>query len=570
MLKSAELDKSTSSIYTSNMYHRRSSVLLIVALFAWPCRGETLDSAQSVVLPILLESIGPQQAASLGPKPKADAAAKLVPELKRPAVLAALKGLEAQTSSTTTLREIMEASLILGQADQALASADKLREIAPGPESETTHAWALSQTGDFPGAFAAAQELEKLYPERSDVKALLAYTRARVRPTRVAAVSIPGGGVSDGAVLAGEGRSPREASPEALALMRASVTARQNGDLDGTLSFARQAMSADPGSRPVQEFYRITVADRARWSGENPEALADINRAVKAKSEGRWEAALAYMESAASKEPHPNIFRALEKLRADAQAARSAPDPKPGSDHFPWWPAAAGFGLGAAGFAVLGSRGTRSSEGESWPAPGRLQEFVAGAAIVGAVTAALVVTGRAAWPMARAAAAPIIDKQWRRTIELVESRGRISAVPARDVSAEVEDAVVRISPRANSAMQTLTKAAPPAAQEFQAAVTRGDRVRNLLMPGGQVLGQDGSNYKIRIMQGTVHDAEALFSKLTQGARIVPHPGRGALGKLAQLPNGDFIGLRYASKSGPPTIDVEIVGIAIKKVKFLSP
>lgn len=367
----------------------------------------------SPVLEILIEAIGPQLAGTLGPAPKVEAAAKLVPETKRPAVLAALKGLEKQSSSTTTLRELMDTSLILGQASQALSSADKLREVAPGPESETTRAWALSQTGDFPGAFTAAQELDKLHPGREDVRALLAYTRERVKagggggPSAFMSKELD---INDGAVLAGPGRAPSEVRPVAMALMKRAVAVRREGDPEGTLTLAREALRADPTAPVVQEFYRMAVADHAKWRWEDPRVLADYAKATQAKQEGRWEAAIAHMEAAANKQPHPNVLKALEKLKADAAMAKQARKaPEPGSGDFPVWPLA-GFGLGAAGFAVLKSRGSRPSDGERWPEPGRWQEFVAGAVIAGTVGAVLVVTGRAAAPLAMPVLAKITER----------------------------------------------------------------------------------------------------------------------------------------------------------------
>ena len=40
------------------------------------------------------------------------------------------------------------------------------------------------------------------------------------------------------------------------------------------------------------------------------------------------------------------------------------------------------------------------------------------------------------------------------------------------------------------------------------------------------------------------------------------------GVLRDLPGGGRVGLRPASKSGPATIDVDIPGIPIDKIKFI--
>jgi hypothetical protein len=42
-----------------------------------------------------------------------------------------------------------------------------------------------------------------------------------------------------------------------------------------------------------------------------------------------------------------------------------------------------------------------------------------------------------------------------------------------------------------------------------------------------------------------------------------YPGEGT-----RLPNGDWIGYRPTSKSGPPTIDINVDGIPFDKIKFL--
>ena len=41
-----------------------------------------------------------------------------------------------------------------------------------------------------------------------------------------------------------------------------------------------------------------------------------------------------------------------------------------------------------------------------------------------------------------------------------------------------------------------------------------------------------------------------------------HPG-----KLVRLPDGGFEGIRGASKSGPLTVDLNISGITVRKIKF---
>ena len=90
--------------------------------------------------------------------------------------------------------------------------------------------------------------------------------------------------------------------------------------------------------------------------------------------------------------------------------------------------------------------------------------------------------------------------------------------------------------------------------------------KDLLMPKGKPIGAKGSKASIREVPGGQKAADDLFDDLTVGGKpvVVPtYPG-----KLVDLPGGGRVGLRPKSKSGEPTIDVDIPGIPIKKVKFI--
>ena len=92
-----------------------------------------------------------------------------------------------------------------------------------------------------------------------------------------------------------------------------------------------------------------------------------------------------------------------------------------------------------------------------------------------------------------------------------------------------------------------------------------EAIFDLLLPGGQPVGTSGSLDVIRELPGGKQAAEALFNLLTRdGADVTPpgHPG-----KLVRIPEGGHIGYRPTSRSGPPTIDVNVAGIAIRKLKF---
>ncbi|HEX4142880.1 MAG TPA: hypothetical protein VHY91_04960 [Pirellulales bacterium] len=58
----------------------------------------------------------------------------------------------------------------------------------------------------------------------------------------------------------------------------------------------------------------------------------------------------------------------------------------------------------------------------------------------------------------------------------------------------------------------------------------------------------------------------MFNDLTKGGTLVARPTHP--GQLFRLPGGGMVGMRPISKSGPPTIDVNIPGIPIRKIKFI--
>ncbi len=89
----------------------------------------------------------------------------------------------------------------------------------------------------------------------------------------------------------------------------------------------------------------------------------------------------------------------------------------------------------------------------------------------------------------------------------------------------------------------------------------------LLMPEGRAIGEAGSSASIRVVKGGAGEAEKLFGELAKGGKVVEngkYPGT-----LVELPDGSRVGLRPASKSGPPTIDVNSPNVnSVKKIKFV--
>src|SRR5262249_16746388 len=87
----------------------------------------------------------------------------------------------------------------------------------------------------------------------------------------------------------------------------------------------------------------------------------------------------------------------------------------------------------------------------------------------------------------------------------------------------------------------------------------------ILQPGGYPIGSPGSDPGIRELPGGRQAANDLFNELTPGGKDITAPEY--RGRLVEVPGGGTVGLRPASKSGPPTIDVNIPGISVRKVKF---
>ncbi len=89
----------------------------------------------------------------------------------------------------------------------------------------------------------------------------------------------------------------------------------------------------------------------------------------------------------------------------------------------------------------------------------------------------------------------------------------------------------------------------------------------ILNPNGEPIGESGMRPEVRVVKGDETDAEELFKKLTEGG--TPEQRAGYPGKGVKLPNGDWIGYREASesKSGSPTIDLDVKGIDFDKIHY---
>lgn len=92
-------------------------------------------------------------------------------------------------------------------------------------------------------------------------------------------------------------------------------------------------------------------------------------------------------------------------------------------------------------------------------------------------------------------------------------------------------------------------------------------VGDLLMPGGSAIGKAGTSANIREITGGLPEAQTMFNQLSQGGRVVAQTP--SLTRV-QLPDGGFVQLRTIMSRSPntaATIDVNISGIDITKLKF---
>jgi len=104
-----------------------------------------------------------------------------------------------------------------------------------------------------------------------------------------------------------------------------------------------------------------------------------------------------------------------------------------------------------------------------------------------------------------------------------------------------------------------------------AGVTGTASAWSALRPGGQAIGQAGNSSNIRIMEGGLKEATAMFKQLTNGGTVIT--GSTYKGTLVSVGEDALIGLRQTSTRGsqPPTIDVmgnTWKGLGVREIKFV--
>ena len=94
----------------------------------------------------------------------------------------------------------------------------------------------------------------------------------------------------------------------------------------------------------------------------------------------------------------------------------------------------------------------------------------------------------------------------------------------------------------------------------------GETPTDVLKPGGQNVGDPGKNSGVRILPGGEKEARELFDRLTAGKGGQDITPEGRPGRVIRTPEGTF-GIRPSSKSGPPTVDVNVPGLPLRELKF---
>ncbi len=89
--------------------------------------------------------------------------------------------------------------------------------------------------------------------------------------------------------------------------------------------------------------------------------------------------------------------------------------------------------------------------------------------------------------------------------------------------------------------------------------------KDILNPNGNPIGQQGKRPEIRIEKGGDKAAKELYDKLSKGGK--PDTPPRYQGEGTRLPNGDWVGYRLESRSGSPTVDVNIDGVTFDKIHF---
>jgi SPP1 gp7 family putative phage head morphogenesis protein len=106
---------------------------------------------------------------------------------------------------------------------------------------------------------------------------------------------------------------------------------------------------------------------------------------------------------------------------------------------------------------------------------------------------------------------------------------------------------------------------PQAPKEPKPAEPAPQTAKEILNPNGKPIGQPGNRSEVRIEKGGDTAAKELYEKLSTGG--TPYKPKNYPGEGTKLPNGDWVGYRPSSRSGPPTVDVNVSGADFTKIHF---
>jgi hypothetical protein len=138
---------------------------------------------------------------------------------------------------------------------------------------------------------------------------------------------------------------------------------------------------------------------------------------------------------------------------------------------------------------------------------------------------------------------------WAKARRLMPEAGGTVATQAASTAAE-RPFVITVVPNVSG---------PPEAPRTSAAPTPYD----ILMPGGQPIGTQGSSPDIRELPGGPAASQDLFARLSRGGK--PASRQKYDGPQYDLPGGGWVGRRTSRKSGDNPIDVNIPKVPFKRI-----
>lgn len=289
-----------------------------------------------------------------------------------------LAELERSASTPADLDEIAKGYLMLDEkssdaGQQAIRIATQLQQMEP----ENSRGFALAasgfhQSGDYPAAAEWAKKALELNPNDERARAVYMLSVGRVKrsgaglPGVVGTPAMPGTG---GFASLDWDIPVKDASPEAITLMKQAVAARRAGNMDEPMRLAQEAMRRDPGSLGVQKFYALVEADHRKHA----DTLDYLRRSREAMDAGNGAEAVSWAQKAYERSGDATVYKILglavqqnEKLAAEAVRKDLEARKKKPKKGLPLWPVGAGLGLAAIGYGIAKSKSSWSAQ-ESEP-----------------------------------------------------------------------------------------------------------------------------------------------------------------------------------------------------------